>query len=82
MKDDRHDPRGLIASAFEIEGISLEECRTIFLDWAISVPHHDLKASAAFLAERFADRDKDHPMQSVLAEAQHPPRTGRRRRKH
>ena len=29
------DPRGMIFESYNIEGISIEECRTIFLDWAL-----------------------------------------------
>ena len=33
-----HDPKGLIREAYRIEGITLGECRSIFLDWALSLP--------------------------------------------
>ena len=32
------DPKGLIREAYRIEGITLGECRSIFLDWALSLP--------------------------------------------
>ena len=32
------DSRGLIREAYRIEGIGPADCRTIFLDWALSLP--------------------------------------------
>ena len=36
--DDPNDPKGLIREAYRIEGITKPDCRTIFLDWALSLP--------------------------------------------
>jgi hypothetical protein len=38
------DPRGMIYESYRIEGISLEECRMIFLDWAMNTPQGDMQA--------------------------------------
>ncbi|MEL7026204.1 MAG: hypothetical protein AAGO57_03100 [Pseudomonadota bacterium] len=63
------DPKGLIADAFAIEGIGPSECRTIFLDWAISVPpDQGSDEMLPLLAAHYADKDPDHPMSKVLAE--------------
>lgn len=63
------DPKGLIADAYAIEGISEPECRTIFLDWAISAPDGKTAADLLpLLSAHYADRDPDHPMSRVLAE--------------
>ena len=35
---DTLDPKGLIADSYRIEGITAGECRSIFLDWALSLP--------------------------------------------
>ena len=35
MKGDALDPAGLIREAFCIDGITAQDCRVIFLDWAI-----------------------------------------------
>jgi hypothetical protein len=32
------DPKGLMREAYRIDGITGGECRTIFLDWALSLP--------------------------------------------
>ena len=39
MKGDYDDPKALIRESFNIEGIKIEECRSIFLDWALSLPN-------------------------------------------
>ncbi len=66
MKGDAVDPKGLIADAYRIEGIGLEECRTIFLDWALSVPVDvDTGALIAVLMQRHGDA-VEHPMTEVL----------------
>ena len=36
--DPRLDPKGLIREAYRIEGITAAQCRSIFLDWALSLP--------------------------------------------
>ncbi len=67
------DPKGLIAEAYRIDGITEPECRSIFLDWALSVP-----AEPATI-ERLIDGRPDHPMTRVLrAGLGAPARTGRR----
>lgn len=68
-KGDENDPKGLIFEAFEIEGITKEECRTIFLDWALSLPmdqdtHRALKA----LLVQYGEMKEDHPMREVMSE--------------
>lgn len=74
------DPKGLVAEAFRIEGIGVTECRTILLDWALSLPE-DLPArrAAAELLAVHGDAPGGHPMLAVLAEATAaPPRPARR----
>ncbi len=62
------DPKGLIHESFRIEGISLEECRSIFLDWALSMPtDSDTTKALKALLEQYADA-KDHPMTQVMTE--------------
>ena len=31
------DPKGLVRESYNIDGITLGECRSIFLDWALSL---------------------------------------------
>lgn len=81
QKGDEYDPKGLIFEAYRIEGITAAECRTIFLDWALSVPGTTVPADqiAALLAKYEAD-NPDHPMTRTLREGQdriaHPRRRG------
>ena len=79
MQDER-DPKGLIRESFRIEGISEPECRSIFLDWAISIPTTaEPKAYLKSLLQEYSAAHSGHPMLSVLKEALEPPkRTGRR----
>lgn len=66
---DPMDPKGLIREAFRIEGIDASQCRSIFLDWALSLPAGaDTRAAIGALLERYADQPQDHPMRSVLSE--------------
>ncbi len=61
------DPKGLIREAYRIEMITAAECRSIFLDWALSLPEGQevREAIAAHLATRAASFP-DHPMTQVL----------------
>lgn len=74
---DPHDPKGLVREAFAIPGITLPECRSIFLDWALSLPVEDHREAAAALLRRHGE--DDHPMTATLREALAKPATARRR---
>jgi hypothetical protein len=65
---DPNDPKGLVREAFRIEGITAGECRSIFMDWALSVPVEDHAPLIKGLLERHAHDPDDHPMKVVLAE--------------
>ncbi|WP_083392752.1 hypothetical protein [Rhodobacter xanthinilyticus] len=74
------DPKGLIRESYRIEGITVEECRSIFLDWALSIaaqtdPQEAMRALiAAYGAE------PAHPMTGVLTEGLTKPAGGGGRR--
>ncbi|MBN2630394.1 MAG: hypothetical protein JXR75_07625 [Rhodobacteraceae bacterium] len=80
MRLDEADPKGLVRESYQIEGISDAECRSIFIDWALSlkpgVDSHD--ALRVVLAEYAGDAA--HPMTRVLTAALVPPQTPPRRR--
>ncbi|MGX9354223.1 hypothetical protein ACS3SW_03395 [Roseobacteraceae bacterium S113] len=64
-KGDALDPKGLIAEAYKIENITEAECRSIFLDWALSMPlESDTRTAIAQLMDRHAV--PGHPMSEVL----------------
>jgi hypothetical protein len=64
-KGDVLDPKGLIAESYKIEGITASECRSIFLDWALSLPmDSDNKSMIEALLSRHGT--EGHPMTGVL----------------
>ena len=66
---DPNDHKGLIREAYRIDGITLPECRSIFLDWALSLPaDRDQNTALAELHAGYAEQDPDHPMTQVLTE--------------
>ncbi len=73
------DPKGLIRESFRIEGISDAECRSILVDWALSVEGADLRAHIAALLDRYGDAPADHPMRAVLTEGLQAPAQPKRR---
>jgi hypothetical protein len=61
------DPKGLVRESYRIDGITLEECRSIFIDWALSLPvTADVPDSIRTLLADYGSADPDHPMGQVL----------------
>jgi len=63
------DPKGLIFEAYNIEDISEPECRSIFLDWALSLdskfdPMEEIRSYLKY----YREFTPNHPMNSVLLE--------------
>lgn len=75
-----HDPKGLVRESYRIEGITAGECRSIFLDWALSVPiGADTSVLITALLSQYAGTQPDHPMTTVLREGLAvKPKAGRR----
>lgn len=74
------DPKGLVREAYAIEGITLPECRSIFLDWALSVaastdPHEAMRV----LVAHYGPGRDDHPMTRVLTDGLVPGAAPKRR---
>ncbi|GAA6175536.1 hypothetical protein [Sulfitobacter pacificus] len=79
-KGDVQDPKGLIFESFRIEGITKPECRTIFLDWALSLPlEQNANSTISQLLARYQPDHPDHPMTEVLNEGLHNMSAPRRR---
>ncbi|WP_299692410.1 hypothetical protein [uncultured Tateyamaria sp.] len=77
---DANDPKGLIYEAYRIEGITKPDCRTIFLDWALSLPVDRAQDQAlAALLDTYGAAHTDHPMTEVLREGRQGIATPRRR---
>jgi hypothetical protein len=75
---DPHDPKGLVREAFAMEGLGAPECRSIFLDWALSLPDGaDLQPAIRALLVRHGA--PGHPMEAVLARQLQAPPAPRRR---
>ncbi|OIQ33692.1 MAG: hypothetical protein BM562_01385 [Alphaproteobacteria bacterium MedPE-SWcel] len=63
------DPKGLIRESYRIEGIDAGQCRSIFLDWALSAPlDQDSTAALTALLDHYGAAQADHPMTAVLRE--------------
>jgi hypothetical protein len=77
-KGDALDPKGLIEESYKIDGIVASECRSIFLDWALSYQGVPAVGIAALLA-RHSNEAADHPMTVTLrAGLEAPPPATRR----
>lgn len=69
---DPDDPKGLIRESFRIEGITAEQCRSILVDWALSLRSgRDMRAALEALQARYGGALPDHPMSTLLTEAAH-----------
>jgi len=66
-KNAANDPKGLIREAYRIDGITPSQCRSIFLDWALSLPEgQNTGAVLSELLEQYGVDAPDHPMNDVL----------------
>jgi hypothetical protein len=72
------DPKGLVRESYAIDGITAGECRSIFLDWALSLATGvSVPDAIATLIGHYGVVSPDHPMNTVLADgliAADPPR--------
>ena len=69
MGDD-DDPKALIREAYNIEGVSFKECRSIFLDWALSIPlGKDTNEILNNLLKQYSTAYPSHPMTKTIKEA-------------
>lgn len=61
------DSKGLICESYQIEGITDSQCRTIFLDWALSLPSEiDTKVAINALLKQVGPEHTNHPMTAIL----------------
>jgi hypothetical protein len=74
------DPKGLVRESYAIEGITLGECRSIFIDWVLSLPAVvDTPDCLRSLLAHYGIPNPDHPMTRVLTEALTAPQNPKRR---
>ncbi|MFY0595914.1 MAG: hypothetical protein JXQ85_05755 [Cognatishimia sp.] len=62
------DPRELIKESYNIEGITLSQCRTIFMDWALGGDLSTATDHIGQLLAHYGPLHPDHPMTAVLRE--------------
>ncbi|MFU8776921.1 MAG: hypothetical protein ACNA7M_04560 [Roseovarius sp.] len=69
MTRDPMDPKGLIYESYRIEGITEPECRSVFLDWALSLPvGQEVPGAIVEMVARYGGDHPEHPMTQVLRE--------------
>lgn len=74
------DPKGLIRESYAIEGITDAECRSIFVDWALSLPPGAATGDPLrALIAHYALPQPDHPMSAIMNAALVPTDAPRRR---
>lgn len=71
MTADWSDPKGLIRESYRIDGISDAECRSILIDWALSLGMDiDRNAALDALLQGYgAQHPAQHPMSILLRAA-------------
>jgi hypothetical protein len=74
------DPKGLIRESYAIDGITLAECRSIFIDWALSLAATTVVPDALLaVIAHYAAPHPGHPMTVVLQDGLVAPEPPRRR---
>ncbi|MEO6300256.1 MAG: hypothetical protein ABIV25_10170 [Paracoccaceae bacterium] len=74
------DPKGLVRESYLINGITAGDCRSIFLDWALSLPvGADVVPPLNYLIATYVADNPGHPMNEVLAQGLTVPEPPRRR---
>lgn len=74
------DPKGLVRESYRIEGITPGECRSIFVDWALSIPvGRSVPDAVRVLIATYGVAEPAHPMSKVLEAALTAPEAPRRR---
>jgi hypothetical protein len=80
MNKDPLDHKNLIREAYNIEGIAKPECRSIFLDWALSLPAgQDSRDAIKAMLDKYSESHPVHPMTEVLSEGLEAAKAPRRR---
>lgn len=79
MQLEEADPKGLIRESYNIGGITDGECRSIFIDWALSLrAGTETPEALSVLLARYGAA-ADHPMTAILEAARAAPEAPRRR---
>lgn len=62
------DPRDLIKEAYNIDGITQSQCRSIFMDWALGGSLETAADHMRQLLDHYGPANPEHPMTVVLRE--------------
>jgi len=79
VQNDANDPKGLIREAYRIPGITAGECRSIFLDWALSIGSDAPQDEIRTLLALYGADTPEHPMTVTLTQALEQAAPARRR---
>jgi hypothetical protein len=80
MRLEEADPKGLVRESYRIEGITPGECRSVFMDWALSLPvDASFPAALRTVIAEYGTAEPDHPMTQVLKEGLTAPDSPRRK---
>ena len=80
MTPSEADPKGLVRESYAIDGITAAECRSVFMDWALSLANGaEVGPPLAVLIAHYGALWPDHPMTQVLHEGAAPAPEPRRR---
>lgn len=80
MRIEEADPKGLVRESYAIEGITDGECRSIFMDWALSLPAGaDTADPLRALIAHYGPGNPGHPMTAILTAALVPAAPPRRK---
>jgi hypothetical protein len=60
------DPKGLVRESYAIEGITGDECKSIFIDWALSLKAADPHEAMRALLAHYGTGEPSHPMTAIL----------------
>ncbi len=74
------DPKGLVRESYGSRAFTPEQCRSVFIDWALSLPATvDLPQAIHALLAEYDAAEPGHPMGRVLREGLIEPPPPRRR---
>lgn len=66
MDQSEADPKGLVRESYAIEGITEAECKSIFIDWALSLKGADPREAIRALLVHYGEANPGHPMTEIL----------------
>ncbi len=80
MRLEEADPKGLVRESYRIDGITDGECRSILVDWALSLPlDAPMRDALRTLIAHYGLPQPGHPMTKVMEEGLTAPENPRRR---